>query len=60
MFRYYFQSSCTVGGISRETGANLVEYTILVALITLVCLAGVNAIGVNVETSISASASNLD
>jgi Flp pilus assembly pilin Flp len=42
-----------------DSGANLVEYAFLVALIALVCLAAVNVLGENNSKSIDTSADSI-
>jgi pilus assembly protein Flp/PilA len=51
----------TLAGIVRrlkndEDGATMVEYGLLVALIAMVALAGVSALGINLQTLFSTTA----
>jgi pilus assembly protein Flp/PilA len=38
------------GELSREDGQALVEYALIIALVALVCIAGLTALGVNINT----------
>ncbi len=45
---------------STERGASLVEYALLLALIAMVCIAAVTALGETTSTSFSEAVSKLD
>jgi pilus assembly protein Flp/PilA len=54
----------TLAGIVRrvkndEDGATMVEYGLLVALIAMVALAGVSALGINLQTLFSTTAGSV-
>ena len=42
-----------------ESGASLVEYALLIALIAVVCLAAVTLIGTNVSNKLNSAANSL-
>jgi Flp pilus assembly pilin Flp len=44
---------------TREDGASMVEYCLLLALIALVCIAGLGLFGGGIGTSLSHSASSI-
>ena len=46
--------------IKNETGASLVEYALLLALIAVVCIAAITLIGQRAEKSFDSTASALD
>ena len=48
------------GRIRSETGASLVEYALLLALIAVVCVAAVTIIGQKAERSFDSTASAFD
>jgi pilus assembly protein Flp/PilA len=49
-----------LNGIRSDRGASLVEYALLVALIAMVCIAAVTALGNTTSTSFSEANSLLD
>jgi pilus assembly protein Flp/PilA len=57
---FQFLSAWVTSRIDDERGASLVEYALLVALIAVVCIAAVTALGTSASTKFSEVASNLD
>ena len=53
MTTYQFLSAWITSRIDDERGASLVEYALLVALIAVVCIAAVTALGSSVSTKFS-------
>lgn len=45
--------------VSRQRGATLIEYALLVALIAIVCIAAVTFMGTQISTQMSTTASKL-
>jgi pilus assembly protein Flp/PilA len=43
----------TVNGVSKERGATMVEYAIMIALIAVVAIAAITGIGTNTNTAFS-------
>lgn len=48
-----------VGRCSGDTGAGLVEYALLLALIVVVCIGAVTVLGGNLDQNVSRSTSSL-
>ena len=46
--------------IAEESGANMVEYILVLGLIALVCVAGFTALGNSVNTKVEATAGRVD
>lgn len=57
---YYFLRSWIESRIDDERAASLVEYALLLALIAVVCIAAVTALGGTVSEQYSEMASHLD
>ncbi len=45
--------------VREEEGASLVEYGLLVALIAIVCIAAVTALGTNLSTKLDGAATSI-
>ena len=45
--------------VRDEEGASLVEYALMVALIAIVCIAGVTTLGTSVNTKLGTAASSV-
>jgi pilus assembly protein Flp/PilA len=56
---YQFLTAWVTSRIDDERGASLVEYALLVALIAVVCIAAVTALGTAASTRFSTVASEL-
>ena len=60
MLQFEFVSAWLHAKVSSERGASLVEYTLLVSLIALVCFGAVTFLGREVSDSISSAGTSLN
>lgn len=60
MLHYQFAAAWLASRVRSERGASLVEYSLLVALIAVVCVGAVTFLGRQVATELSAVGSSLN